>query len=150
MREHLPQMTRTLKVAAIYFGLVFSAGFVLGAIRTIWVVPRLGVRSAELLESPLMLTVTILAARRVVRNKPEHPLVAGIVALAFLLIAELSMMALRHLSLRQYVANRDPISGSVYIFLLALFALMPAFIARRKMGNDDTAELLRNRNSLTK
>lgn len=32
-----------LKAAALYFGLVFGTGFVLGTIRVLWVVPRLGV-----------------------------------------------------------------------------------------------------------
>jgi hypothetical protein len=36
---------------------VFGAGFVLGTIRTLWLVPRVGTRIAELLESPIMLVV---------------------------------------------------------------------------------------------
>jgi hypothetical protein len=30
------------KAAVLYFALVFGTGFVLGTIRTLWVVPRLG------------------------------------------------------------------------------------------------------------
>ena len=52
----------------VYFLVVFGAGFVLGAIRVLWVVPRMGVRGAELLEMPIMLIVTVLAARWVVRR----------------------------------------------------------------------------------
>jgi hypothetical protein len=44
-----------LKAGLIYFAIVFGAGFVLGTIRTLWVVPRLGTRMAELMETPIML-----------------------------------------------------------------------------------------------
>ena len=50
---------RTSKAGAVYFGLVFVTGFVLGTIRTLWVVPHLETRTAELLEAPLMLVVII-------------------------------------------------------------------------------------------
>ena len=49
-------------------GLVFCAGFVLGPIRILWVVPRVGTRMAELMEAPIMLVVTILTARWVVQR----------------------------------------------------------------------------------
>ena len=37
-----------LKAGVLYFAFVFGAGFVLGIIRTLWVVPRVGTRMAEL------------------------------------------------------------------------------------------------------
>ena len=120
---------RTLKAGAAYFALVFSAGFVLGAIRTLWVVPRTGVRTAELMESPIMLCVIGLAAKRV---KDRHPLRAGFMALGLLLIAEIAVaIGVRRQSLSEYVASRDPISGSVYLLLLAAFAVMPRLLAGR-------------------
>lgn len=57
-----------LKAGVLYFALVFGAGFVLGTIRTLWIVPRLGMRMAELMETPIMLVITILAARWTVRR----------------------------------------------------------------------------------
>jgi hypothetical protein len=57
-----------LKAAVFYFALMFGAGFVLGAIRTLWVIPRVGTRLAELIEAPIMLVVAIVAARWVLRH----------------------------------------------------------------------------------
>ena len=59
---------RLLKAAAFYFALVFGAGFVLGMVRVLGVAPRLGTRAAELIEAPLMLAATVLAARWTVRR----------------------------------------------------------------------------------
>ena len=122
----------------LYFALVFGAGFLLGALRVLWVAPRLGIRAAELLEEPLMLLVTILAARWVVRTlalpfSTPGRLVMGFVALLFLLVAEFGLAyGLRGLSPAEYVAGQDPVSGTVYYLLLLLFALMPLWVQRRK------------------
>ncbi len=42
----IPSVRQILKAAALYFGLAFAAGLVLGTIRVLLVVPRLG-RNAE-------------------------------------------------------------------------------------------------------
>lgn len=121
----------------MYFALVFGAGFVLGTVRVLWVVPRFGERTAELMEMPLMLAVTIFAARWTVRRLalppvPRRRLGTGLVGLGLLLLAELTMvLKLRGLSLEEYFANRDPVSGTVYVVMLAVFAVMPLFVGRR-------------------
>jgi len=51
-----------LKAGVLYFTLVFGAGFVLGPIRILWVVPRFGTRMAEQMEAPIMFVVIIVAA----------------------------------------------------------------------------------------
>jgi hypothetical protein len=51
-----------LKAGVVYFAVVFGTGFVLGTIRTLWIVPRLGVRAAELLETPFMVVAIVLTA----------------------------------------------------------------------------------------
>jgi hypothetical protein len=40
------KLLRILKAATVYFALVFGAGFVLGPIRVLFIVPRFGVRMA--------------------------------------------------------------------------------------------------------
>ena len=53
----------TLKAALLYFLTVFGAGFLLGPIRIFLLVPKIGVRAAELIEMPIMLTAIYFAAR---------------------------------------------------------------------------------------
>ena len=127
---------RALKAAVLYFALVFSAGVVLGAIRTLWVVPRLSARTAGLMEMPLMTGVSAIAARFVVRRISISPrvrerLVFGFLALALMLSAEFTLvLRLRGLSFRDYVTHLDPVSGTAYYAALLLFAFMPAMVAR--------------------
>jgi len=130
-------MPLPLKAGALYFALTFGAGFMLGAARVLWLAPRLGERTAELLESPVMLVVTIFAARWVIRRlrvplAPAVRLGMGLVALALLLSVELSVVLwLRGLTIDQYFARRDPVAGAVYVAMLAVFAVMPLLVARR-------------------
>jgi hypothetical protein len=126
-----------LKAGGLYFVLVFGAGFVLGTIRTLWIVPRLGTRMSELIETPIMLVITILAARWTVRrlavpSTPPARLGMGFVALGLLLVAEFTLVLwLRGMSIREYFASRDPVAGMVYYVMLAVFAIMPLLVARR-------------------
>jgi len=125
-----------VKAGVLYFALVFGAGFVLSTVRTIWVVPRLGTRTAELLEMPTMLVVAIVAARwtvlrLAVPSVPSARLGMGGVALVLMLVAEFGFVLwIRGLSIRQYIATRDPVSGTVYYLMLALFAIMPLVLDR--------------------
>ena len=92
---------KLLKPALVYFAAVFGAGFVLGPIRVLWLIPKLGgehaERYAELMEVPLMLVVIWLAARWLVRRFPaptgtaprSHFLRVGLLALAFIVAAEM-------------------------------------------------------------
>ena len=129
------------KAGASYFALVFGTGFVLGAIRVPFLVPRLGERVAELIEMPFMLTAIVLAARYIVRrfalsSSIREGLSVGLLGLALLLSAEaLFVVVLQGKSLAQYVASRDPVSGSVFLAMLALFALMPSIIVHARSGH---------------
>lgn len=109
----------------------------LGPMRVMWLVPPFGTRAAELMEMPIMLAVTILAARWIVRrpgllSTPSKRLGVGIVALALLLMAELTLVLwLRGLTIHEYIASRDPVAGTVYIVMLGAFATMPLLVTRR-------------------
>lgn len=102
----------------------------MGTVRILWLVPRVGIRLAELAESPIMLIVLTFAAlsvnrRFLPRATRSTRLAAGFLALAFLIAAELTATRLRGISLSAYFASRDPISGTVYYLLLLIYALMP-------------------------
>lgn len=120
-----------LKAAALYFGIVFSAGFVFGIIRVLWVAPQLGVRNAELLEHPFMLVVIVVTANWVVRDVSGQTsvdsLAIGFTAFGVLLLAEV-LVAL----FAQPNRAGDAVSGIAYFAMLALFALMPWLLSTWK------------------
>jgi len=119
-----------VKAAVLYFTLVFGTGFVLGTIRTLWVVPRLGTRTAELLEAPFMLVATVVAAQWTVARLAVPSVPSA--RLGILVLAEFGpMLWLRGLSIRDYLAKRDPVSGTVYYAKLVVFAIMPLLVSRR-------------------
>ena len=126
-----------LKAGVLYFALVFGAGFVLGPIRLLWVVPQFGTRMAELMETPIMFVVTVFAACWTVRRLAvpltlPRRLGMGCIALGLLLVAEFTLVLwLRGLSISDYLANRDPVSGMVYYVMVLIFAIMPYLVARR-------------------
>ena len=128
------QTMNTLEAGVLYFALVFGAGFALGTIRTLWLVPRVGARKAELLEMPIMLVVTILSARWVVRhlavpNTSSARLGMGSLALLLMLMAEFGfVLRLRKLTLREYFAGRDPVAGTAYYVMLIILAALPLVI----------------------
>jgi len=123
---------RILKPALLYFAIVFGAGFILGPIRILLVVPRVGVRFAELMEAPIMFVVILFASRWLVRRFPDISNLSGLIALFLMLGAELSLArVLQGISLRDYIAARDPVSGTVYYALLIVFAILPAYWRNR-------------------
>ena len=125
---------QVVKAGVLYFAFVFAVGFVLGTIRTRWIVPRFGTRMAELMEMPIMLAVTIVAARWTVLRL-SVPMVwsarleMGCIALVLMLIAEFGFVLwIRGLSIKEYFATRDPVSGAAYYLLLLVFAIMPRLV----------------------
>ena len=126
-----------LKADVLYFAFVFGAGFVLGSIRIPWLVPCIGTRADELIETPIMLAVIIFAARWIVRRFAMPPTLSkrlglGFVALGILLVAELTLVLwLRGLTIGEYLTNRDPVAGTAYVVMLTIFAIMPLLVARR-------------------
>ena len=129
-----------LRAALVYFLIVFAAGFVLGVVRVVFVVPRVGTRVAELAEVPIMFVVIMLAARWIVRRfhlPPSLPprLGVGLGALALMLVTELAVVLwLQGVTLAQYVAARDPVAGTIYLVMLVVFGLMPVFVGGRAQG----------------
>lgn len=124
-------MSKTIRAALVYFAIVLGTGFVLGMFRVPILVPRIGERWAELAEMPIMAAVIFFAAGYVLRRFPEiaspgKSLAAGFLALAMSVAAELGLAALLQAqTLAQFISSRDKVSGSVYVVLLLVFAVMP-------------------------
>lgn len=131
-------MQKTILAGLSYFAIVMGAGFVLGLFRVPFLVPRLGERWAELAEMPVMAAVIFFAAGYILRRYPEicspgRSLSAGLLALALVVAAELGLaVALQSQTLAEFIASRDKVSGSVYLALLVVFALMPRLRLRRR------------------
>ena len=121
--------------ALTYFAIVFGAGFLLGTVRVLWLVPQLGSRVAELCEMPIMLIVTYFTARYVIKHFAVPPaaaprLVVGMLALMCMLIVEFTVVLwLQGITIAEYFAQRDPVSGAFYMASLILFAFMPWLVA---------------------
>lgn len=128
---------QVLEAGVLYFALVSAVGFVLGAVRTLWVVPRVGTRTAELMEMPIMLVVTIVAARWTVLRLSvpmmwSSRLGMGCMAVVLMLVAEFGFVLwVRGISIKDYLATRDPVSGTVYYAMLVVFAIMPLLVAKK-------------------
>ena len=127
-----------LKLGILYFAIVFCAGVVFGAIRVFIFVPNLGMRVAELLEMPFMFIVMVFAARYVTKRIGDSKrgiasLGVGFLALGFLLGAEIGLaLLIQQQSLGEFVASRDPVSGTVYIIMLGIFAVLPFIFAHKR------------------
>jgi hypothetical protein len=89
------------------------------------------------MEMPVMLAVTIVAARWTVLRLSvpmmwSARLEMGCIALALMLIAEFGfVLGIRGQTIREYFASRDPVAGTVYYLMLAVFAIMPLLVARQ-------------------
>jgi len=127
---------RVLRASLVYFALTFGAGFVLGPLRILFLVPRVGARTAELIEMPVMIGITWLAARWVTRTFSVPPergprLSMGVMTGTLLLLTEFTfVLPLRGLTLEEYFATRDPVSGGAYYAAVLLLMLMPLLVNR--------------------
>jgi hypothetical protein len=127
-------MRRIVAAAALYFAIVFAAGFVFGPIRVLWLEPKVGAALAVLIEAPFLLGVMALAARWVPKkldasNEVMPMLAMGLLALVFVLVAEFTAGRwLRGQTPLEQLGYLATPAGLVYAALLALFAFMPVLM----------------------
>jgi type IV secretory pathway TrbD component len=63
---------------------------------------------------------------------PTELLAVGFIALGLMLTGEFTIVLwLRGLTMAEYFASRDPVSGTVYVLMLGVFAVMPLLVGRR-------------------
>ncbi len=122
-----------MKSGLVYFSIVFGAGFVLGTLRVLVPVPRFGERYAELMELPVMIAVSYIAARLAVRwfaiRTAGAAIATGLFALGLLVVFEATLvLGLRGLTFAEILESRDPISFWAYVVSLIVFAVMPVIL----------------------
>lgn len=134
-------MLKTIQAGLAYFAIVLGTGFLLGVVRVPFLVPRIGERWAELAEMPIMAAVIYFAAGFILRRFPEvgspgKSLIVGFLALALSVAAEVALATvLQDRTLAEFIASRDKVSGSVYLALLLVFAVMPRLHFSRRTRN---------------
>jgi hypothetical protein len=120
-----------IKAGFLYWFLVFAAGFALGTLRVLVLMPAFGEVPATLLELPLMLLASWLACDFVLRmirlGHDRHPrLIMGAVAFALLMLAEalLSNLIFGRSLAGHITLYREPIKA-LGLMAQILFGLMP-------------------------
>jgi hypothetical protein len=92
-------MKPALRAGLVYFAVVFAAGFLLGTLRVLALVPRVGEELAVVIELPFMLLVSWIACKRLVTRFSVPGGVAaratmGASAFGLLMLAELGVSVL--------------------------------------------------------
>lgn len=139
MKMNTGRKESLIKVAIIYFVMVFGIGFLLGPIRVLLLEPRVGTRTAELIEAPVMLVAIIVIARWVGRRwcrnlAPLARLGVGFLTVGMVLTADLVVgVGLRGMSAAEVFMDRDPVTGPIYYGLLGITAVAPWWFSRHSM-----------------
>ena len=137
-------MMRVLLAGTAYLVAVFAAGFVLGVLRTLVLVPLLGALWAVLFELPLILTVAWIVCARILRRWPLSPSPAagmGAVSFSLLMLLEACLSNLlagrsltEHLALYAELPHQLGLAGQL------AFAVFPWIQARRSYAPSDRAD----------
>lgn len=125
-----------VSAALRYFGLIFALGFLLGTVRTLLLAPATGATAAVLIELPVMLGASWLAARPIVARAglaPGRALGMGALAFLMLMAAEAGLAAgLAGQSPARWAADLLRTPGWIGLAGQLLFGLMPWLAARRR------------------
>jgi hypothetical protein len=128
---------RATTAGALYAIVVFSIGFILGAIRVLPLAPRLGETIAVILEAPLMLAASWFVCRWCVdrldvrRTVPARSLM-GLVAFLVLMSVEVGMGAMFGRSLADQLAAYKLPFGAIGLAAQVIFAMLPVIHGWRR------------------
>lgn len=121
---------RVIGAAATYWAMIFALGFALGTVRVLWLIPRIGLMPATLLELPLILAASWFAAGWLVRRfgiaHAGEALAVGALAFAILMAAECGLAGvLSGQTPAQWFAGLGQPHAQLGLAGQVVFALMP-------------------------
>lgn len=127
---------RIASAAIVYWAMVFALRFVLGTVRVLWVIPLVGLMPATLLELPIILAASWLAAGWLVRRfgiaGGGEALAVGALAFAILMAAECALAGvLTGQTPAQWLADLRQPHALLGLAGQVVFALMPWWRVRR-------------------
>jgi hypothetical protein len=132
-----------VSAALRYFAIVFSVGFILGAVRTLVVTPRIGATAAVLIELPFILGASWFVATRIVRRirpAPASALAMGAFAFFLLMVAEATIaVTVTNQSLSQWSAALFRTPGWIGLAGQLAFGLFPLLASLRLRPSDTRA-----------
>lgn len=126
-----------LKAGFFYFLGIFALGFVLGTIRTLFVVPWLGSLAGVIIEVPVIVTVSSFFCRKLISDfsipkKMNYLLLFGGSAFFWLLTTEILISVfLFNRPFTEYLSNLQTLPGVLGLFAQILFGVIPVFQKNR-------------------
>lgn len=134
---------RIAGAAIVYWAMVFALGFILGTVRVLWVIPRIGLVPATLLELPLILTASWFAAGWLVQRfalaNGGEALIVGALAFAILMVAECALaFVLNGQSPADWLAGLGQPHALLGLAGQAVFALMPWWRVRARARRSES------------
>lgn len=129
-----------ITAGALYFAIVFAAGFVLGALRVTLLTPLIGKLPAVALELPIILFISWIVCRRLVTQfsvpaMASHRAAMGALAFGLLMMAELGLSFLVFdRSGAAYLADLLSAPGLLGLAGQIAFAFIPLGLLRQRLG----------------
>ncbi|MBY6218905.1 hypothetical protein [Qipengyuania aquimaris] len=120
--------------------MVFALGFVLGTVRVLWGAEALGETVFVLIEVPIMLAASALAARWLMPHfgieTRGEALAMGALAFALLMLAELALATgLSAMTVREWLAEAWDMPGVVGTLGQIVFGLMPLLLVGTRQSS---------------
>jgi hypothetical protein len=125
---------QTVKAGLAYWTAIFALGFVLGALRELWIAPGIGESRAVLLELPVMLAASWLAAKWLVRRfgiaSAGQALAMGALAFVLLMASEALLAFVLGTSPWEWLTAMTRIPGAIGLAGQLVFGVMPVVVRR--------------------
>jgi len=128
----------SLKAGVAYFAIVFAAGFFVGAVRVLFVVPAAREIAAVSIELPIMLAISWIACAHVIRHfsvpsrVPERALMSATAFLLLMLAELLLSVAVFGRSGIEFAVSLVRLPGAIGLAGQTAFATFPLLRLRQK------------------